>query len=80
MNWSCSAVAALLLLMVSGGSEANATDECVLPDMRTDDRPDPDGVPTSIKIGVLVADITAVNDVDQAIEGDFFLSVRLNSP
>jgi hypothetical protein len=80
MNRLWSVVAALLLLMANGGSEANATGDCVLPDMRTDQRPDPDGVPTSIKIGVLVADITAVDDVNQAIEGDFFLRMQWRDP
>jgi hypothetical protein len=80
MKRLCSAMAGLLLLIANGGSEAKATGDCALPDMRTDQRPDPDGVPTSIKIGVLVADITAVDDVGQAIEGDFFLRMQWRDP
>jgi hypothetical protein len=80
MKRLCSAIAGLLLLIANGASEATATGDCVLPDMRTDQRPDPDGVPTPIKIGVLVADITAVDDVNQAIEGDFFLRMQWRDP
>ena len=53
-----------------------ASSNCVLPAIATDERPDPEGQPTKVTIGVLIADVTRVDDVGQAIEGDFF--VRLS--
>jgi len=48
--------------------------------MRTDVRPSPRGVPTKVKIGILVADITRVNDVDQSIEVDLFVKRQWRDP
>lgn len=47
---------------------------CAVPgDYRTDLRPDGKESPTVLTIGVLIADVTAINDVDQSLEGDFII-------
>lgn len=56
-------------------SNAQALPNCTLPVMATDERPDSNGKPTKVTIGMLVADITSVDDVGQAIEGDFFVKL-----
>jgi hypothetical protein len=37
-------------------------------------------VPTVVKLGILVADITRVNDVAQSVEGDFFVKMQWRDP
>jgi hypothetical protein len=64
------AVAALGVLL-PGAARA---DVCTLPaDYRTDMRPNPDGGPTVVELGILVADVTKIDDVAQTIEGDFII-------
>ena len=48
-----------------------AEELCELPEMRIDQRPGHDGAPTEITMGVLIADITAIDDVEQTLTGDF---------
>lgn len=56
-------------------------DRCALPpDYRADIRPDPEGVPTVVRFGLLVADVTAIDDVGQAIEGDFIVKKTWRDP
>ena len=50
--------------------------DCQTPDMLTDLRPDHTGPPTEITLGVLLADITGVDDVAQTISGDFILEMQ----
>ncbi len=53
-----------------------AQDACQPPAMRIDHRPDHNGPPTIITLGILVADITGVDDVAQTISGDFILEMQ----
>lgn len=49
-------------------------ERCALPqDYRADVRPDPEGTPTVVQFGLLVADVTSIDDVSQTIEGDFII-------
>jgi hypothetical protein len=51
-----------------------AAQACALPaDYRSDLRPDPEGTPTIVRIGVMVADVTRIDDVSQSLEGDFIV-------
>lgn len=53
-----------------------AQDVCQPPAMRIDHRPDHNGPPTIITLGILVADITGIDDVAQTISGDFILEMQ----
>lgn len=56
-------------------------DVCTLPDdYRADIRPNPDGSPTVVELGVLVADVTQIDDVAQTIEGDFIIRKAWRDP
>jgi hypothetical protein len=43
-------------------------------------RPDPKGVPTKIKVGLYVIDISSVNDAEQTFTADIYASVVWNDP
>jgi hypothetical protein len=77
-----SALAVLILFLLANGisNKTFAADACELPTMKIGERPDPDGVPTVVKLGILVADITRVNDVAQSVEGDFFVKMQWRDP
>jgi Neurotransmitter-gated ion-channel ligand binding domain/Neurotransmitter-gated ion-channel transmembrane region len=78
---ACALAIGMLLLSVGGiCGGAFATGYCELPTMRSGERPDPDGGPTVVKLGVLVADITAVDDVAQHVEGDFIVKMQWRDP
>jgi hypothetical protein len=75
------ATVVFVLILIFLPSATRAQSGCVLPeDMRTDQRPDPEGVPTPVKMGILVADITEVDDVAQSIEGDFIAKMQWQDP
>jgi hypothetical protein len=44
------------------------------------DRPDPEGVPTKIYIGLYLLDLISIDDVNQSFTADFFAVVRWNDP
>jgi len=44
------------------------------------DRPDPEGVPTKISIGLFLLDLISIDDVDQSFTADFYAVVRWNDP
>ena len=62
----CGAIACLWtgLIAMSGASACNR------PEMRTDQRPDPDGGPAQITISIIVADLLGVDDVNQQLDID----------
>lgn len=71
----------MLFLVIGGiGTKTFAADGCDLPVMKVGTRPDPEGVPTVVKLGILVADITKVDDVAQSVEGDFFIKKQWRDP
>ena len=66
----------LLLLLIHAATS-------VLADAQTDHmgrRPDAEGVPTPIHVGVFVFDVTQVDDESQSFNVDFHLSVRWRDP
>jgi len=50
-----------------------AEDLCEVPAMRIDQRPGYDGPPTEVTMGILIADILAIDDVGQTLTGDFIV-------
>jgi len=79
--WRAAAlVAACLLLPLSGAVAEDAAETCSVTGVRTDERPDPAGVPTRVTLGVLVADLISVDDVDQAMKVDLISVLRWNDP
>jgi hypothetical protein len=44
------------------------------------DRPDPEGVPTKVYIGIFLLDLISIDDVNQSFTADFFAMVRWNDP
>lgn len=54
---------------------------CVMPaGYHSNVRPDPEGKPTVIKFGILVADVTEIDDISQTIEGDFIVRKSWTDP
>jgi len=43
-------------------------------------RPDPEGVPTKVKVGIYILDIRSVDDLRQAFTADFFLMMSWKDP
>lgn len=65
----CAIALFLPVLLVEGPARAGS---CELPsDYRVDARPEAEGTATRVDLGVLIADITKIDDVAQSIEGDF---------
>ncbi len=44
------------------------------------DRPDPDGVPTKVYVGIYLIDLISVDDVHQSFTADFWALLRWNDP
>lgn len=44
------------------------------------ERPDPEGVPTKIYVGLYLLDLISIDDVHQSFTADFFAMVRWNDP
>jgi hypothetical protein len=43
-------------------------------------RPDPVGTPTPVGIGIIMVDLSAIDDVEQTFRADFFLVIRWHDP
>ena len=78
--------AALLFTLVLGalaaaeGAPAAAEDPCVVPGMRTVERPGADGPPTEVLVGVRMVDLMDIDDVSQTLTGDFAVFQRWVDP
>lgn len=78
----------MAVLLLAGGtlvSAAARADVCELPDdYRTEVLPKtqegPQDGPTTVEMGILVADITGIDDVEQTIEGDFIIRKQWRDP
>src|SRR5690606_13386806 len=57
-----------------------AAQACDTGGLRTQERPDPEGVATRVRIGVLVADVIGVNDVDQSAQVDLIGVLEWHDP
>ncbi|MDW3222699.1 MAG: hypothetical protein R8G34_07370 [Paracoccaceae bacterium] len=76
----------LLLLLVMGFpllAEEHVTadaDICSLTNYRIDVRPNSDGPPTEVTVGMRIMDITEINDVDQTISVDLAVKLAWTDP
>ncbi|MCK2185389.1 hypothetical protein [Halomonas getboli] len=52
----------------------------MLPELPTDERPQPDGPPTTVEVGWGVVDVLDIDDVNQQLEGDFILTLAWVDP
>jgi hypothetical protein len=65
-------VAALLPSAAFAQEVSNAgKDRCAAPNVRTDLRPNTDGPPTKVTIGMQMIDLMGVDDISQTLTGDF---------
>lgn len=69
---------AIILCCLPGLSAAQ--DPCAPPNIRTDVRPDPAGVPTDVTVGAYVIDLRGIDDVDQTVSLDIALRMRWTDP
>lgn len=53
---------------------------CVLPDRISEGRPDPEGSPTTVFVALRLMDVSKVDDVNQAVELDFYTKARWQDP
>lgn len=65
---------------VQAQSLVPASDPCAAPSQRTDVRPDPDGPPTEISMGVILTDVLSISDVDQTISLDLSMVMSWTDP
>ncbi len=73
-----STAGALCLALCTGAAYGQSgapttVDRCAKPSVRTNVRPDADGTPTEVSVGVRLIDLTKINDVAQTLTGDFFV-------
>lgn len=74
-------VAFALVPMVSAQSAPTVEDDpCAIPDIRTDERPGAGGPPTTVSVGIRMADLTEINDVSQTMTGDFAVFLNWTDP
>ncbi len=69
-----------LLPSFATAQEAAANNPCAPPGYRTDVRPDPKGPPTVVTMGVRIADLREINDVDQTITIDLVFRIQWTDP
>ena len=62
------------------GDPTAVEDACAPPDLRTDVRPDADGPPTKVSVGMLMVDLLRIDDVNQTLTGDFAVLLRWTDP
>lgn len=49
---------------------------CALPDLQTDQRPDPDHLPTEVTVRIAISDFLGVDDANQQLDIDLFLHLN----
>jgi hypothetical protein len=59
---------------------AAAASSCDTSGLRTQERPDPEGVPTHVQLGILVNDVLSVDDVGQAATVDLIAVAQWTDP
>ncbi len=74
-------VAALLPSAAFAQEVSNAgKDRCAAPNVRTDLRPDADGPPTTVTIGMQMVDLMGIDDISQTLTGDFLVVLNWTDP
>jgi len=59
---------------------AELDDSCEVSNIRTDVRPDADGPPTQVSVGIFMVDLTEVSDPNQTLTGDFAVVLNWTDP
>lgn len=73
---SCLWIGLIALLFTGLPVLVAAQESCAPPNIRTDVRPDPAGVPTDVTVGAYVVDLRGIDDVEQTITLDIALRMR----
>jgi len=79
-------VVALLTMLLSytgtaaGGNPTAEDDSCAVIDVRTDNRPDQEGLPSKITVGIRMIDLMEISDVSQMLSGDFAVVLSWTDP
>jgi len=69
----------LFALSLAAAAPARAQD-CTVPTVLTKTRPDPDGPPTRVDVGIVVVDVIDLGDTTQLFTTDFVVAVVWNDP
>lgn len=70
----------ILVPLAARSQETPEANPCAPPTYRTDVRPDPKGTPTEITLGMVIADLLEINDVNQTITLDLAARMRWVDP
>ena len=80
-KWLALCIAGLLVFMPFAHSDAaDEINSCAVSNMRTYVRPDADGPPTEVSVGIFMVDLVRVSDPDQTLTGDFAVAVTWTDP
>jgi hypothetical protein len=70
----------MLIAFTIGATASLFADDCTVPTTLTKTRPDPDGPPTIVNVGLVVMDIIDIGDTTQLFTADFFVAVHWHDP
>ena len=82
MKWSCLYACLLLLALATTASAAEVlldkatAHSCTIPRSVATTRPDPEGIPTKVAVGIYMIDVAVVDDVRQTFTADFGFTLR----
>jgi hypothetical protein len=82
-QWLIVVLALSTAVMVAAETEGvgrGKQQKCVLPDRINEERPDPEGSPTTVSAALRLMDISKIDDVNQTAELDFYIRVRWKDP
>ena len=77
-----SLISLLLLSMIAPAAAAVAaeTDPCSIPESLTDVRPDADGDPIRVNLGIFLVDLVDIDELRESFTVDFFVKLRWRDP
>ena len=75
-------ISLLLLSMIAPAAAAVAaeTDPCSIPESLTDIRPDADGDPIRVNLGIFLVDLVDIDELRESFTVDFFVRLRWRDP
>ncbi len=81
--WLIGMMVALMMVVPAAGEsppDGTKTVPCAVPPRIADARPDSEGVPTRVSVGLYVLDIARINDVEQSFTTTFAMRVQWKDP
>ncbi len=79
--WALCLVPVLLpVAAVAQEDAATGADRCATPAVQTDLRPDAQGPPTEVTVGMSLVDLLGIDDISQTLAGDFLVVLRWTDP